>query len=52
MENLKGMKQRLLKFLLRKGVNYETDRYWTGKYSQWLSGLKFEKGMERLALEE
>jgi transposase len=52
MENLKGMKQRLLKFLLRKGVNYETDRYWTGKHYQWLSGLKFEEGMEQLALEE
>jgi transposase len=52
MENLKGMKQRLLKFLLRKGVNYETDRYWTGKHYQWLVGLKFEDGMEQLTLEE
>jgi transposase len=52
MENLKGMKQRLLKFLLRKGVNYESERYWTGKHYRWLSRLKFEDGMEQLALEE
>lgn len=51
-ENLKGMKQRLLKFLLRKGVNYESERYWTGKHYKWLSGLKFEEGMEQLTLEE
>jgi hypothetical protein len=51
MENLKGMKQRLLKFLLRKGVNYETDRYWTGKYYKWLNGLRFEDGMEHLAFQ-
>jgi transposase len=52
MENLKGMKQRLLKFLLRKGVNYETERYWTGKHYRWLMGLKFDDGMEQLTLEE
>jgi transposase len=51
-ENLKGMKQRLLKFLLRKGRNYETDRYWTGKHYKWLRGLKFEDSMEGLVLEE
>jgi predicted transposase YbfD/YdcC len=27
-ENLKSMKQRLLKFLLRKGKNCESERYW------------------------
>jgi transposase len=51
-ENLKSMKQRLLKFLLRKGMNYESDRYWTGKHYIWLSGLKFEEKMEQLTLEE
>jgi transposase len=51
-ENQKGMKQRLLKFLLRKGVNYESERYWTGKHYQWLSGLKFEEELEQMALEE
>jgi transposase len=50
--NLKGMKQRLLKFLLRKGRNYETDRYWTGKHYKWLSGLKFEDSMEELVHKE
>jgi transposase len=52
MENLKGMKQRLLKFLLKKGMNYENERYWTGKHYRWLSGLKFEEGLEHLAMEE
>jgi hypothetical protein len=47
MENLKGMKQRLLNFLLRKGVNYETDRYWTGKHYRWLNGVTFENGIEQ-----
>jgi transposase len=51
-ENLKGMKQRLLKFLLRKGVNYETERYWTGKHYKWLNGLKFEDEMEELTKTE
>jgi transposase len=51
MENLKGMKQRLLKFLLRKGENYESERYWTGKRYPWLRGLKFKEGLEQLAME-
>jgi len=51
-ENLKSMKQRLLKFHLRKGLNYESDRYWTGKYYKWLSGLKLEQKMEQQAHEE
>jgi transposase len=51
-ENQKSMKQRLLKFLLRKGVNYESERYWTGKHSPWLRGLKFEEGMEQVTMEE
>jgi transposase len=46
------MKQRLLKFLLRKGRNYESERYWTGKHSKWLSGLKFENTMEQLTFQE
>jgi transposase len=51
-ENLKSMKQRLLKFLLRKGVNYETERYWTGKHYKWLEGLKFENEREQLTKTE
>jgi transposase len=51
-ENLKSMKQRLLKFLLRKGLHYESDRYWTCKYYKWLSGLKFEQKMEQQTYEE
>jgi transposase len=51
-ENLTGMKQRLLKFLLRKGKNCGSGRYWTGKYCKWLSGLKFENRLEQLTFEE
>jgi transposase len=46
------MKQRLLKFLLRKGVNYESERYWTGKHYKWLGGVKFENEMEQMTLVE
>jgi transposase len=51
-EDLKRAKQRLLKFLLRKGINYDSDRYWTIKHRKWLSGLKFELEYERLTFEE
>jgi transposase len=51
-ENLVNMKQRLLKFLLRKGKKYESDRYWTVKYYQWLSTVTFENTMEQLTLKE
>jgi transposase len=51
-EDLKRAKQRLLKFLLRKGINYETNRYWTIPHRKWLSGLKFEREFERLTFEE
>jgi transposase len=50
-ENQKSMKQRLLKFLLRKGINYESERYWTGKYFTWLGGLKFENPLEQQTIE-
>jgi transposase len=52
MENLKSMKQRLLKFLLRKGVNYKSDRYWTGTHYRWLGEQKFENQMEQVSFEE
>jgi hypothetical protein len=50
-EHWSDMKQRLLKFLLRKGKNYESDRYWTGKYYRRLTGLKFENEFEQMTLE-
>jgi hypothetical protein len=43
MDDLKRAKQRLLKFLLRHGINYETTYYWTGKHFKWLDGLKARK---------
>jgi len=51
-EDLKRAKQRLLKFLLRHGVNYETTNYWTGKHLKWLKSLRFEREGERLTFEE
>jgi transposase len=51
-ENLKSMKQRLLKFLLRKGKTYESDRYWTQKYHKWLMTVRFENVMEQLTFTE
>jgi transposase len=41
-----------LKFLSRKGKNYESGRYWTGKYYKWLSGLTFERRMEQVTFQE
>jgi transposase len=51
-EDLKRAKQRLLKFLLRKGIQYETTAYWTQKHRNWLNSLKFEREYERLTFEE
>jgi transposase len=51
-DNLKRTKQRLLKFLLRKGLHYETNRYWTIKHRSWLNGLEFTQEHERLTFEE
>jgi transposase len=45
-DDLKRSKQRLLKFLLRRGINYETDRYWTQKHYRWLKELKFEMALD------
>jgi transposase len=51
-EELKRAKQQLLKLLLRKGHNYETNRYWTGKHRKWMKELKFDQPLEKLAFEE
>jgi transposase len=39
--DLKRAKQQLLKFLLRYGYRYETNRYWTGKHRKWMKGITF-----------
>jgi transposase len=51
-EELKRTKQQLLKFLLRKGYRYESDRYWTGKHRKWMKSLVFDLPLEKLTFEE
>jgi transposase len=51
-EELKRTKQQLLKLLLRKGFNYESDRYWTAKHRAWIKSLKFESPLEKLTCDE
>ena len=51
-DDLKRAKQRLLKFLLRKGIHYETTNYWTLKHRTWLNSLRFEREYERLTFVE
>ena len=46
-EDLKRTKQRLLKFLLRKGYDYDTNRYWTGRHWKWLKTLRFKYELEQ-----
>jgi len=40
---LKRAKQQLLKFLLRLGHCYETNRYWTGKHKRWMKSIVFSQ---------
>ncbi len=35
-------RQRLMKFLLRKGIKYSTTTYWTVSHYKWLNNLHFE----------
>jgi transposase len=51
-DDLTRTKQRIQKFLLRHGRQYETNRYWTGKHLKWLAGLEFERPLERETLEQ
>jgi transposase len=46
-DDQKRTKQRLLKFLLRHGYNYDTDKYWTRRHYRWLKSLKFERSLEK-----
>ena len=50
--DLKRAKQRLLKYLLRHGVEYENTRYWTGKHYRWLKGVKFEAAGDQGVFDE
>jgi transposase len=51
-EDLKRGKQRMLKFLLRLGYRYDTDRYWTGRHFQWMKGLAFEMALDKQTFDE
>lgn len=50
-QELKRVKQQLLKFLLRLGHEYETKVYWTGKHRQWMKGLTFSQGLHHETFE-
>jgi len=49
--DLKRAKQQLLKFLLRYGHRYETNRYWTGRHRQWMKGINFSQPMHKETFE-
>jgi transposase len=51
-DDLKRTKQRLLKFLLRHGYTYESNRYWTGRHRAWMKGLNFPMPLEALTFEQ
>ncbi len=38
-------KQRIMKFLLRKGIKYSGARYWTENHYRWLDSIRFEDPM-------
>jgi transposase len=52
-EDLRRIKQRLLKFLARHGHIYEREAgYWTMKHRQWMDKLEFGHGHEQEVYEE
>jgi transposase len=51
-EDLKRAKQRMLKFLLRHGYEYDTNRYWTGLHFKWMKGLEIKQPLEKMTFEE
>jgi transposase len=48
---LKHIKQQLHGFLLRKGIRYESNRYWTGRHRKWMKDLHFESSIEKETFE-
>lgn len=44
-EDLQRARQRLLKFLLRRGYAYKEGNNWTKKHRQWLGGIHFEDSL-------
>jgi transposase len=52
-EDLRRVKQRLLKFLLRHGHRYESEGgNWTVKHWRWMDGIEFGQEHERVVYEE
>jgi transposase len=51
-DDLKRAKQRLLKFLLRHGHIYESNRYWTGKHRKWMKTLLFDTPIDKAVFEQ
>lgn len=51
-DDLKRTKQRLLKFLLRHGYHYDSDKYWTGRHRKWLKNLEFPLELEAASFEQ
>jgi transposase len=51
-DDLKRAKQRLLHFLLRRGLRYLDGTNWTGGHRRWLKSLQFEHQWEQATFEE
>ena len=50
--NLKRAKQRVLHFLLRRGIRYTERGNWTAAHRQWLRALQMEQPIDQETLEE
>jgi transposase len=51
-EDLRRIKQRLLKFLLRHGYTWTEKNNWTVKHWKWMDGIRFRHDHERIVYEE
>ena len=49
--DLRKTRQRVLHFLLRRGIRYEHGGPWTERHKQWLSTLEFEGDLDRQTLD-
>jgi transposase len=49
--DLRKAKQRVLHFLLRRGLSYQGGGNWTVRHKQWLASLQFEDPIERQTLD-
>ena len=49
--DLRKAKQRVLHFLLRRGIRWEVGSNWTQRHKQWLNHLELESDIDRQTLE-